>query len=75
MLSIALVEDEALERQAMRSIIEGSGLEVEVTAEADNGLDAVDTIIETRPDLAFVDIRIPGINGLEFIEKVTASLP
>ncbi len=69
MLKIMLIEDEKLERQAIKTIIERAKLDAEVVAEASNGLDALDTLEAHDVDVAFVDIRIPGIGGLDFIRE------
>ena len=70
MLKVLLVEDEKLERDAIKMIIERENLDAAVIAEAGNGLEALDLYELHHPDVCFVDIRIPGINGLEFVREV-----
>ena len=63
-LRVLLADDHGLVRAGMRAMlaeIEG----VEVVAEAADGLEALRLIRETRPDVALVDISMPGMNGIE----------
>ena len=43
---------------------------VEVVAQAADGLEAVDTIIKLEPDLAFLDIQMPGLTGMEVVRQL-----
>ena len=43
---------------------------VEVVAQAANGLEAVETIVKLDPDLAFLDIQMPGLTGLEVVRRL-----
>jgi DNA-binding NarL/FixJ family response regulator len=63
-LRVLLVDDHAILRAGLRALLSELG-DVEIVGEAANGHDALALIDETRPDVALVDISMPGLNGLE----------
>jgi DNA-binding NarL/FixJ family response regulator len=63
-LRILVADDHALVRSEMRALIAGLP-DVEVVAETGNGDDALRLIGQERPDVALIDISMPGLNGLE----------
>jgi two-component system LytT family response regulator len=64
-----LVDDEELARQVLREMIWDAG-GVEVVAECANGFEAVKAIAELKPDLLFLDIQMPKLDGFEVLELV-----
>lgn len=64
-----IVDDEPLARSGLRLRLEKFN-DVEVVAECQNGLDAVSMISQHRPDLVFLDIQMPGLNGFQVINKL-----
>lgn len=60
-----IAEDESVLRHELRAILERLWPELRVVAEASNGFDALQLLGEHRPDVLFVDIEMPRINGLE----------
>ncbi|WP_321344284.1 response regulator [Breoghania sp.] len=70
MFNIAIIEDEELERRALRRIIEKNLESANIVGEARNGTEAVRLIETCKIDLMLVDIRIPRPNGLEIIQMV-----
>lgn len=68
-LRTIVVDDEALARQLMLSCLEDFP-EIEVLAECANGREAVTAVLSLEPDLMFLDIRMPGLNGFEVIKKI-----
>jgi len=68
MYKIFIVDDEMWIVIALRKQIEKSGLPFEVVGEANNGVTALDAIMEKKPDVLFADIRMPGYNGLELMK-------
>jgi two-component system LytT family response regulator len=66
-----IVDDEPLARERMRSLL-GVEPDVDVVGEASNGLDAVDAILDRSPDLVFLDVHMPKLDGFEVIETVGA---
>jgi DNA-binding LytR/AlgR family response regulator len=60
-----LAEDELPQRQELRALLAGLWPELEVVAECADGLEALQALADHRPDVAFLDIRMPGVSGLE----------
>lgn len=67
-----IVEDEAPARERLKRLLSDFP-EIEVIAEAVNGNDAVEIIDTLNPDLLFLDIRMPGLNGFEVLKKIKPS--
>lgn len=70
-LKILLVDDEQPARKKLRAYLKDEAGIAEIR-EAGNGIEAVQSIREQRPDLAFLDIQMPGMNGFEVIAEVGA---
>ena len=68
-LRAAIVDDEELARQLIREYLWEAG-GVEVVAECGNGFDAVKAIGELRPDLVFLDVQMPKLDGFEVLELI-----
>jgi CheY-like chemotaxis protein len=66
---IAIVEDEADARETLRIFLEAAGHRVETAADGARGLEK---ILEMRPDVAIVDIGLPGLSGYEVAQRVRA---
>ncbi|SEN73896.1 response regulator transcription factor [Lihuaxuella thermophila] len=66
-MKILIADDEQLVRTSLRSMLEELGVPLSIR-EAENGSRLIEEIKAERPDLAFVDIRMPKVNGLEAIE-------
>lgn len=66
MYKIMIIDDERSLRNLLRNIIEKENLDVEVAGEAAGSIEAINTIDEIKPDIAFVDIRMPFMDGVEF---------
>lgn len=71
---LALVDDQALVREGLRRILE-SDPALHVVAEAADGMEAVDAVAESRPDIAILDIRMPRLDGIEGTRRVLAEIP
>ena len=68
---VMLIDDEESVRKLMRGSIDWEALGMEVAGEAASGIEAINTIDDIRPDIAFVDISMPFMNGIEFTEMAT----
>ena len=68
-LRTIVVDDEPLARQLMLSCL-AEFSEIEVLTECSNGREAVAAVLASEPDLMFLDIRMPGLNGFEVIKKI-----
>jgi DNA-binding LytR/AlgR family response regulator len=60
-----LADDERLMREQLRARLADAWPELRIVAEARNGQEAIDAVREHRPDLAFLDIRMPGMTGID----------
>ncbi|PZP32494.1 MAG: DNA-binding response regulator [Roseateles depolymerans] len=69
-----LADDERLMREQLRSRLTEVWPELDIVAEARNGLEAVELVKEHKPDLVFLDIRMPGLTGVEAAREI-AQLP
>lgn len=68
-LRALVVDDEALARQRIRHLLRRS-TDIEVVGECDDGLEAVKAIEELAPDLVFLDIQMPELDGFGVVEAV-----
>jgi len=64
-----LVEDERLAREELKSLLKDY-LEVDIIGEAKNGEEGIALIKEQKPDLVFLDINMPGMNGFEMLKHL-----
>lgn len=67
-ITALIADDVALMRDLLKDTL--SKLGVEVTAVATNGTEAGDMLVTLKPDMAFLDIEMPGATGLEVLDKV-----
>ncbi len=67
-IRVLIVDDEPLARQALRLML-ASDSEVEIVGEC-SGSDGAATIGRTEPDLVFLDVQMPGVDGFELLEQV-----
>ncbi|SDE69810.1 response regulator [Sporomusa acidovorans] len=75
MNTLLIADDEQLERQALRFIIENNCPDVRIIAETGDGKNAVAISTEEKPDIVLMDIRMPELNGLEAARAIRAVLP
>lgn len=68
--TILVAEDEPLMRERLLELLAQSWPEAQVVMVAENGNDAWDGFLEHEPDVAFLDIRMPGLSGLEVAERI-----
>jgi two-component system, LytTR family, response regulator len=73
MIRAIIVDDEDLARQILREYLRGES-DIEIVAECGNGFDAVKAIAEHKPDLLFLDVQMPKLDGFEVLELVGAEL-
>lgn len=69
-MRVVIVDDESLGRDVLRLRIEDIP-DVEVIGEAGGGAEAIELILSTRPDLVFLDVRMPDIEGLAVLETIS----
>jgi len=73
-IRVILADDHALVRQGIRLFLEESD-DIVVVAEAADGAQAVKLVEEHRPDVAVLDIQMPGMSGIEATRLITARFP
>lgn len=75
LFNILIAEDEALERKVLRHLLEKGGLPVGDIMEASSGREALQMAVERQPDIIVLDIKMPGLDGLEAARLIRAQLP
>ena len=68
-LTALIIDDEPLARQELQYLLEALG-DVEVLAQGTNGIEAVDLIREHKPDVVFLDVQMPGLDGFAVLKKL-----
>src|ERR1039457_6954144 len=68
-ISALIIDDEQLARAELKYLLDQVG-GVEVLAQGTNGIEAVDLIEEHRPDLVFLDVQMPGLDGFAVIQRL-----
>jgi two-component system LytT family response regulator/two-component system response regulator LytT len=68
-ISTLIIDDEKLARDELRFLLEQVG-DVEVVAQGANGIEAVNLIEEHHPDLVFLDVQMPGLDGFAVIQRL-----
>ncbi len=74
LIQVMLADDHAVVRMGFKLLLEGAQ-EISVVAEADSGEEAVRTFQAHNPDVLVMDISMPGIGGLEAIDRILAKEP
>ena len=73
-MKVVIADDEPLARERLRTLL-GEHAGVDIGAEAENGLTALQACAEFHPDLVLLDIAMPGVDGLEAARHLTAFDP
>jgi two-component system response regulator NreC len=72
MLRVFLADDHAVLREGLRALV-NSQTDMECVGEAADGRAAVERVQSLRPDVAVLDVSMPGLNGLEAAKKCGSS--
>jgi DNA-binding NarL/FixJ family response regulator len=69
-IRVAIVEDHALVRAGLRTSLEAAG--IDVVAEASDGVAGLEILLQSRPDVAVIDLGLPGMDGIALTRAVKA---
>ncbi|MCQ2537234.1 MAG: AraC family transcriptional regulator [Lachnospiraceae bacterium] len=75
MYRVMIIDDETSARKLLHASIDWEGLGLEFVGEAASGIEAINIIDDLRPDIVFVDIFMPFMNGIEFTKVATQRYP
>lgn len=65
-----VIDDEPAAVDSITALVQHLARDIEIVATAANGLEAIERILDTKPDLIFLDVDLPMMNGLQVIEKI-----
>lgn len=72
MYKILIADDERWVLLGIKQLLEKINLPFQVVGMAENGIEALEMLVELQPDVLITDIRMPGMDGLELMEKMNA---
>jgi NarL family two-component system response regulator YdfI len=74
-IRVVIADDHPVVRKGLRMTLEEFGAEIELVGEAADGSAIVRLVEDVQPDVVLMDIRMPGMDGLEALEQIRASSP
>lgn len=75
MYKVMIIDDERAIRNLLKITIQNQELDLEIAGEASSGIEAINTIDNIKPDIVFVDIRMPFMDGIEFSKLAIQRYP
>ncbi len=75
MLKLIIADDERIIRETISNLIDWTSLGIELIGSCSDGIEAYNMILDESPDIVMTDIRMPGLTGLELIERIYQSDP
>ncbi|MBE5960762.1 MAG: response regulator transcription factor [Lachnospiraceae bacterium] len=73
MYQMMIIDDEPVVREGLKHLLPWEEYEFQIVAEGIDGNDGLKKVVEYKPDLVLVDVKMPGMNGLELIKKAKES--
>ena len=73
-MKVLIVDDHPVTRQGLRSAL-ASSKEVEIVGEASSGDEAIEAVKELHPEVVFMDVRMPGMSGIEATKEIRDAVP
>ena len=68
-IRIMITDDHSMIREGLKNLLELEG-DIEVVAEAENGIECLDKLDDVNPDVLLLDINMPKMNGLEVLQNL-----
>ena len=75
LLKVLIVDDDAVARTLLKTLIEWEKFEYVISGEVSNGSDAIQAIRESLPDIVITDMSMPVMNGVDLIKYITGNYP
>ncbi|MDQ3057210.1 MAG: response regulator transcription factor, partial [Pseudomonadota bacterium] len=73
-MRILIADDHTMVRESLVSLLQADG-EVQVVAQAADGIEALEKAVQTRPDIVITDLSMPRLNGIELVRRLREALP
>ena len=70
MIKLLIVDDERIIRETIASLIDWDSLGIFLVGTAENGIEAYNRILDDYPDIVLTDIKMPGLSGLDLIQRI-----
>ena len=74
-IRVLVVDDHLIVRQGLRLMLEEAGEDFELVGEAADGETAMTLVHDLQPDVVLMDIRLPGLDGIDALERIRANSP
>ncbi len=71
MLKLMIADDERMIRESISALIDWKSLGIELIGTCSDGIEAYNMILDESPDIVLTDIRMPGLSGLELVERIS----
>lgn len=71
MLKLMIADDERMIRESISTLIDWNSLGIELIGTCCDGIEAYNMILDETPDIVLTDIRMPGLSGLELVERIS----
>lgn len=73
-MRVLIADDHTMVRESLVSVLQADG-DVQVVAQASDGIEAIEKALEVRPDIVVVDLSMPRLNGIEVVRRLREALP